>query len=45
MKKFNYKSYKGVYFRVICPGIRKERTLDIQNAILTCEIENCIEQD
>jgi len=43
IEKFNFKLYKGVYFKVIGPGIRKELTLDIQNAILTCEVNNCIE--
>lgn len=37
------KRYKGVYFTVGGGNITNY-TLDIENAIATCEVENCIEE-
>ncbi|SNR60154.1 hypothetical protein SAMN06265371_106177 [Lutibacter agarilyticus] len=42
IERYNMKLIKGVYFVVSGQGF-KNYTLDIQNAILTCEIEDCIE--
>ena len=41
IERYDSKQYKGVYFIVSGQELKKY-TLDIQNAILTCEIENCI---
>jgi len=38
--KYNYKRYKGIYFTVGGGNITNY-ILDIENAIATCEIENC----
>lgn len=40
IKKYNYKRYKGVYMTVGGGNITNY-TLDIENAIATCEIEDC----
>lgn len=40
IKKYDYKRYKGVYFTVGGGNITNY-TLDIENAIITCEIEDC----
>lgn len=44
IKKYNYKRYKGVYFTVGGGNITNY-TIDIENAIATCEIENCNQED
>ncbi len=41
--KYNMKRYKGVYF-VIGGGNITNYSLDIENAIKTCEVENCIKE-
>ena len=40
IKKYNYKRYKGVFFTVGGGNITNY-VIDIENAILTCEVENC----
>ena len=40
IKSYNYKRYKGVYFTV-GGGNLTNYNLDIENAIVTCEIEDC----
>lgn len=40
IKKYNYKRFKGVYFTVGGGNITNY-LLDIENAIATCEIEDC----
>ena len=40
IKKYNYKRYKGVYFTVGGGNITNY-TIDIENAIKSCEIEVC----
>ena len=40
IKKYNYKRYKGVYFTVGGGNITNY-IIDIENAIATCEVENC----
>lgn len=40
IKSYNYKRYKGVYFTV-GGGNLTNYNLDIENAIATCEIEDC----
>ncbi|OBX22197.1 MULTISPECIES: SHOCT domain-containing protein [Bizionia] len=42
--KYNYKRYKGVYFTVGGGNITNY-ILDIENAISTCEVENCVDQN
>jgi len=45
IKKYNYKRYKGVFFTVGGGNITNY-VIDIENAIATCEVENCkIEDD
>ncbi|MBA7541676.1 hypothetical protein ES705_33992 [subsurface metagenome] len=44
IKKYNYKRYKGVYFTVGGGNITNYN-LDIENAILTCEIQDCKKND
>lgn len=43
IKKYNYKRYKGVYF-TIGGGNITNYSLDIENAIKTCEVENCTKE-
>jgi hypothetical protein len=43
INKYNYKRYKGVYFTVGGGNITNYN-LDIENAIKTCEVENCTEE-
>jgi hypothetical protein len=43
INKYNYKRYKGIYFTVGGGNITNY-TLDIENAIKTCEVENCTEE-
>lgn len=40
INKYNYKRYKGIYFTV-GGGNLTNYVLDIENAIATCEVENC----
>jgi hypothetical protein len=40
IKKYNYKRYKGVYFTVGGGNITNY-VIDIENAIKSCEVENC----
>lgn len=44
IKKYNYKRYQGVYFTVGGGNITNY-TIDIENAIATCEVENCKSTD
>jgi len=43
IKKYNYKRYKGIYFTVGGGNITNY-ILDIENAIKTCEVENCTKE-
>ena len=43
INKYNYKRYKGVYMTVGGGNITNY-TLDIENAIKTCEVENCTKE-
>lgn len=41
--KYNYNRYKGIYF-IVGGGNITNYTLDIENAIKTCEVENCTKE-
>jgi hypothetical protein len=42
INKYNHKRYKGVYFTVGGGNITNY-SLDIENAIQSCEVENCVQ--
>jgi hypothetical protein len=42
INKYNHKRYKGVYFTVGGGNITNY-FLDVENAIQTCEVENCVQ--
>lgn len=43
INKYNYKRYKGVYL-TIGGGNITNYTMDLENAISTCEVENCTKE-
>ena len=44
IKRYDYKRFKGVYFTVGGGNITNY-LLDIENAVSTCEVENCIKDN
>ena len=44
INKYNYKRYKGIYL-TIGGGNITNYTMDLENAIATCEVENCTKEN